>query len=197
MRSECPVLRIVSIALFLLVGGISGFAQNGKLNVHVTPKQAYIFVDDRAVSEASKHPSLSLSAGEHKVELVNYGYKPVTRTVTITAGKTSELEVTLEGIASKVSGPSHVQGTVFLGAPKPLYVPGAKVVLYGDTGISSTITDRDGKFDFFNVEPPGIYFLEATYLGLHAEQNVTVDAGAIVQVSLRLEAPDPNMSAKP
>jgi outer membrane protein OmpA-like peptidoglycan-associated protein len=105
MRSECPASRIVSTVLFLLVGAISVFAQDGKLNLHVTPKQAYIFVDDRAISEASKRPSLKLSAGEHKVELVNYGYKPVTRTVTITAGKNTELEVTLEAVASKVSGP--------------------------------------------------------------------------------------------
>jgi hypothetical protein len=80
---------------------------------------------------------------------------------------------------------------VFLGAPnEPLYVSGAKVLLYGDAGISSTITDRDGKFSFLNVEPPGIYFLEATYSGFRAEQNVIVDAGAAVQASLRLEAPD-------
>jgi len=85
-----------------------------------------------------------------------------------------------------------MQGTVFSGAPdEPLYR--AKVTLYGDTGVISTITDRDGKFSFADVEP-GVYFLQASYLGLHAEQNVTVHAGAVVQVSLHLEVPDPNMS---
>jgi hypothetical protein len=84
---------------------------------------------------------------------------------------------------------------VFLGAPdEPLCRPGAKVTLYGDTGVISTITDRDGKFSFSDVEPPGVYFLQASYLGLHAEQNVMVDAGTVVQVSLHLEVPDPNMS---
>jgi len=92
---------------------------------------------------------------------------------------------------------SRLQGTVFSGAPdEPLYRPGAKVTLYGDTGVISTITDRDGKFSFADVEPPGVYFLQASYRGLHAEQNVTVHAGAVVQVSLHLEVPDPNM-AKP
>jgi hypothetical protein len=90
---------------------------------------------------------------------------------------------------------SRLQGTVFSGAPDaPLYRPGAKVSLYGDTGIISTITDRDGKFAFTNIDPPGIYFIEATYFGLHAEQTVTVHAGAVVQISLHLEAPDPNVS---
>ena len=90
---------------------------------------------------------------------------------------------------------SRMQGTVFSGAPdEPLYRPGAKVTLYGDTGVISTITDRDGRFSFTNIDPPGIYFIEATYFDLHAEQNVTVHAGAVVQVSLHLEVPDPNMS---
>src|SRR5215469_13870606 len=106
---EMSLVRNLSLltlsALVLTLSSTLASAQSGKLHLQVTPKQAYIFVDDRAVSEASKHPSLSLSAGEHKVELVNYGYKPVTRTVTITAGKTSELQVTLEAIASRVSGP--------------------------------------------------------------------------------------------
>ncbi len=62
-------------------------------------------MDDKAISEASKHHSLALSAGEHKVELVNYGHQPVTRTVAIEAGKTAELSVSLEAIASNVSGP--------------------------------------------------------------------------------------------
>jgi len=105
MKSGFPVPRIVFVALFLLAGGISGFAQNGNLKLRVTPKQAYIFVDDRAISEASKHPSLTLSVGEHKVELVNYGYQPVTRPITITAGKTTNLDVALQAVAAKVSGP--------------------------------------------------------------------------------------------
>ena len=105
MRSECSASRIVTTALFVLAGAISVFAQDGKLNLHVTPKQAYIFVDDRAISEASKHHSLSLKPGEHKIELVNYGYESVTRDVTITAGKTTNLEVALQAVGTKVGGP--------------------------------------------------------------------------------------------
>lgn len=104
MRSECSALRTFATALFLLASAISLFAQNGKLNLHVTPKQAYIFVDDRAISEASKHRFLSLNPGEHKIELVNYGYVPVTRNVTINPGKATTLEVALQPVAAKVSG---------------------------------------------------------------------------------------------
>jgi hypothetical protein len=48
--------------------------------VHVTPEQAYVFVDGRAISEASKHNSFTLSAGDHKIDLANYGYTPASRT---------------------------------------------------------------------------------------------------------------------
>ena len=95
----------LSVALLMLTGGISSFAQDGKLVIHATPKQAYIFADGRAISEASKHRSLSLSPGDHKIELVNYGYAPQTQTVTITAGKTTNLDVTLTPVTGTVSGP--------------------------------------------------------------------------------------------
>lgn len=91
---------------------------------------------------------------------------------------------------------SRLQGTVFLGASNEP-TPGAKVTLYGDTGTLSTVTDRDGNFSFTDVEPPGVYFLQASYRDLHTEQNVMVHAGTVVQVSLHLEAPDPIGSAKP
>jgi outer membrane protein OmpA-like peptidoglycan-associated protein len=96
---------IVSVVLLTLGGAISSYAQDGKLTIHVTPKQTYVFVDDRAVGEASKHHSISLTAGNHKIELVNYGYTPTTRTVTIAAGETANLDVTLEPVAGTVSGP--------------------------------------------------------------------------------------------
>jgi len=95
----------LSVALLVLTAGISSFAQDGKLVIHATPKQAYIFADGRAISEASKHHSLSLSAGDHKIELVNYGYAPSTQTVTITAGKTTNLDLTLTPVTGTVSGP--------------------------------------------------------------------------------------------
>lgn len=96
---------MVSTVLLVLASAIPAFAQNGKLKLHVTPKQAYVFSDDRAISEASKISSLNLSAGDHKIELVNYGYQPVTRNVTIIAGKTTNLEIALEPVGKSVSGP--------------------------------------------------------------------------------------------
>ena len=106
MKFEIRASRlIISVALFMLLGGTSTFAQDGKLSLHVTPHQAYLFVDGRAIGEVSKHHSLALSAGDHKIELANYGYELATRTTTITAGKTTDLEVTLTPVSGNVSAP--------------------------------------------------------------------------------------------
>src|SRR5215468_4993949 len=106
MKSQKQVLCLsLCVVLFVCVGNTSLRAQDGRLALHITPRHAYVFVDGRAISEASKVHSIKLSAGDHKVELVNYGYVPVNRDVSITAGQTTDLEVTLTPVASNVSGP--------------------------------------------------------------------------------------------
>jgi hypothetical protein len=81
----------------------SGFAQDGKLKIKVTPKQAYVFVDGNAIREGSH--DISLSPGKHTVVVVNYGYKISTQDVTIEAGKSTPLEVKLDAYGGTVSGP--------------------------------------------------------------------------------------------
>jgi outer membrane protein OmpA-like peptidoglycan-associated protein len=98
-RTAIPAMMLV------LASGLLCFAQEGMLALQGTPKQAYVFIDDHAVGEASHHRSLKLSPGDHKVELVNYGYTPVTRTVTITSGQVMNLEIALPAVASSVSPP--------------------------------------------------------------------------------------------
>lgn len=144
---------LLSAAVLMVASGISSFAQDGKLVLHVTPKQAYIFVDGRAISEASEHRSLSLSPGEHKIELANYGYAPSTQTVTITAGKDTKLDVALTPVTGTVSGPF---GAISIGGP-----PRDAVLLNGKTPDYFV-----GHVDEFNndwiwkqelVVPPGTY----------------------------------------
>ena len=104
------------------------------------------------------------------------------------------------GLAGQVTEKinTHLEGTVFLGGSSdPLLVEGAKVALYGDTGVFSTVTNREGEFDFANIDPPGIYLVEVTYRGLHADENVMVPAGSVVQVSLHLKPPDPEPAEQP
>ena len=104
MKIQSQTFR-VGILVLVIATGQQVLAQDGKLKIHTSPKRAYIFIDGHAMGEASKHHSLSLDAGDHKIEVVNYGYSPVTNTVTITAGETSNLEVTLPPVGATVSGP--------------------------------------------------------------------------------------------
>jgi outer membrane protein OmpA-like peptidoglycan-associated protein len=98
-------ISLSCVVLVFLANPLSIHAQDGKLNVQVTPRHAYIFIDGHAMSEASKRHSFSLGPGDHKVEIVNYGYTPVSRTVTITTGETANIEVTLNPVSTTVTGP--------------------------------------------------------------------------------------------
>ena len=85
-----------------------------------------------------------------------------------------------------------IEGTVSTaGDTDPIPVSGAKIVLYGETGAISTVTDVEGKFSFTGVAP-GTYFLRAKYLGLRAEQKIQIDSGMVVQVAVQLDDPNAN-----
>jgi peptidoglycan-associated lipoprotein len=132
MKPVTHICRFAScVALLLIIDGTSTFAQEGKLILRIKPQQAYVFVDGRAIGETSKQHSLRLSEGDHKIDLANYGYIPVTRTITITAGKTVDLEVALTPISEKVAGPfgaMTIEGAahdaVLLNGKTPLFFVG-------------------------------------------------------------------------
>ena len=91
------------LALSLALCAATSFAQEGKLKVKVTPKQAYLFVDGQAIREGNQ--TISLSAGKHTVVVVNYGYKIHSEEVNIDAGKTTDVTVALEAYGGTVNGP--------------------------------------------------------------------------------------------
>ena len=91
------------LALAFALTATAGFAQDGKLRVKPTPKQADVFVDGQAQRQGV-YP-ITLSAGKHTVVVVNYGYKISTQEVTIEAGKTTVLPVALEAYGGTVNGP--------------------------------------------------------------------------------------------
>jgi hypothetical protein len=95
--------HLFALALALVLCATAGFAQEGKLKIKVTPKQAYVFVDGQAIREGNQ--TIPLSAGKHIVAVVNYGYKIHTEDVNIDAGKTTDLKVALEAYGGTVNGP--------------------------------------------------------------------------------------------
>ena len=91
------------IILLATLSATAGAAETGKLKIHVSPKQAYVFVDGKAIRDGSQ--SIKLTPGSHEVSVHNYGYASATQSVQIEAGKTSELKIDLQKSGEKVSGP--------------------------------------------------------------------------------------------
>jgi len=95
-----------AIALVVLLGMSANLpmsAQEGKLKVKVHPPEAYVFVDGKAMGQA--YHTVMLSPGNHRIDLVNYGYKTTTRDVSISSGETLRIEAQLEPIPETVTGP--------------------------------------------------------------------------------------------
>ncbi|MFY9527521.1 MAG: OmpA family protein [Candidatus Acidiferrales bacterium] len=127
MRRLCSLFAALAATLVLFAAPT--FAQDGKLKIHVTPKQAYVFVDGKAIREGSR--TMTLSAGKHTVVVVNYGYKITSKDVDIEAGKTTNLDVPLEAYGGPVAGPwgririnGNRRAAVLLNGKKPDYFVG-------------------------------------------------------------------------
>jgi OmpA family/PEGA domain len=94
---------LLTLVVAITLCATAGFAQDGKLKIKVTPKQAYVFVDGQAIRDGNQ--SISLAPGKHTVVVVNYGYKMESRDVNIDAGKSTPLDVTLQAYGGNVAGP--------------------------------------------------------------------------------------------
>jgi hypothetical protein len=116
-----------------LMGVVPAFAQSGaqmsKLKIHVSPKQAYVFVDGKAIQDGSQ--TIKLKPGTHTVGIYNYGYTPQTQEVELSAGNTKNLDFTLQPAGDKVSGPfgyiqlkGHPRTAILVNGNTPSYFVG-------------------------------------------------------------------------
>ncbi|MGB6693431.1 MAG: hypothetical protein WBE56_04565, partial [Terracidiphilus sp.] len=177
------VSLLVSWVAWLLICVQPAWAKSdrGYLVVHVSPPQTYIYADGEPVVEAHGH-YIILSAGQHTINMYNYGYKPETRIVTIKARKWWNIKVEMQPIPGMISGP---WGCITLeGAPR------AAVLLNGKDPAVFFV----GHGDEFNNEwlwhqelvvPPGKHELTVEYLNsdpwtipvdVQANHRVVVDA---------------------
>ena len=148
------LLGYVMSLVVLLLGATPLLAKCGHLKLHVTPKQAYVFIDDVPLGWGSG--LLWATPGEHTLAVYNYGYKPYTAKFTSESGKTSSLSVALEAIPGTVPGP---WGRIELKGPG-----GAAVLLNRDT--PDFFVGNVGEFNSGKrrlLVPPGNYQL--TVLG--------------------------------
>lgn len=127
-------LNIFVLACFLVfslatLSAATDSGTTGKLKIHVSPKQAYVFVDGSAIRDGSQ--TIKLAPGSHEVSVHNYGYTPVTKSVQIESGQTSDLSVDLQKSGGEVSGPfgdielkGHPRAAVLLNGTTPDYFAG-------------------------------------------------------------------------
>jgi len=167
----------------LLIGAAAVFAQgkttNGILKIRVSPKQAYVFVDDKAIRDGNQ--AIPLDAGKHTVEVRNYGYLPQTQDIEITSGKKTELTVTLQPSGDKVAGPfadielkGHPRAAVLLNGKTPAFFVGHVDEF-----------DNNWLWHQWLLVKPGSYQVTVTQQGQTFWSGpVTVDAGKRVIVDL-------------
>ena len=145
-------------------------AKPGKLKMKVKPKQAYTFVDGRAIGPGNR--SVKLGVGTHHVVVANYGYKFAEQDVSIDSKKTLPLDIKLETVGAPVSGP---RGRIQIESGRGL--PARKWFGGDDAAVLLTGTKPDyfvGHVDEFNHDiiwrqellvPPGTHLVTVTRFG--------------------------------
>src|SRR5580704_5795798 len=126
--------RLLGATLFLSSIAFAQDPKPGKLQMKVTPKQAYTFVDGKAIGPGNR--VIKLDVGTHHVVVANYGYKFVEQDVSLDSDKTVPVDIKLEPVGAPVPGPrGRIQietggihgataAAVLLNGKKPLYFVG-------------------------------------------------------------------------
>jgi OmpA family/PEGA domain len=179
IRSNIFVLATFVIFSLATLSAATDGGTTGKLQIHVSPKQAYVFVDGSAIRDGSQ--TVKLAPGSHEVSVHNYGYTPVTQSVEIESGKTTDLNVDLQKSGNRVPGPfgdiefkGHPRAAVLLNGKTPDYFVGH-------------VDEFDWNWIWHQrlLIKPGIYNVDVTREGKSIWSGpVTVKAGQQVTVYL-------------
>jgi hypothetical protein len=129
MLFRTSFLALCASAFLWLNPAIARSQDSAKLKVHAQPKQAYIFVDGKAV-RAGSH-AIRLAPGMHTIIVRNYGYTANTQKAQLTSGNETKLNVDLLPYGGKVNGPfadlefkGDHQAAVMLNGQSPSYFVG-------------------------------------------------------------------------
>ena len=107
MQNRIPAARkLFGLMGTVLLLSVAAFAQEpklGKLRVTVSPKQAYTFVDGKAIGPGNR--TVKLGLGTHHLVVANYGYKFFEQDVSVDSDKTLPMKVDLQSAGSEIPGP--------------------------------------------------------------------------------------------
>jgi outer membrane protein OmpA-like peptidoglycan-associated protein len=185
---KIKTLSLMILVLAVLVGPAT-FAQQskpGKLRVTVSPKEAYTFVDGKAIGSGNR--TIKLDVGAHRLIVANYGYKFVEQDVSIDSEQTVPVDIKLERAGAAVPGPrgriqiekGMLHGTtagaaVLLNGKKPAYFVGHVDEFNNDIGWHQEL-----------IVPPGTHQVTVTRYGdeiWSGAVTVAADQRVIINVS--------------
>jgi outer membrane protein OmpA-like peptidoglycan-associated protein len=170
----------------LILLSVAAFAQDlkpGKLKISVHPKQAYTFIDGKAIGPGNR--KIKLDVGTHHLVVANYGFKFVERDISIDSHQTLPLDIQLEPAGGEVPGPrGRIQievgrmragdAAVLMNGKKPQYFTG-----HVDEFNNDIIKHQE------LVVPPGTHELTVTRYGKELwSGSVTVGADQRVIVNI-------------
>jgi hypothetical protein len=181
-------LLCLPIGAALLLATIASSQEMGVLKMSVYPKQAYTFVDGRAIGPGNR--TINLPYGSHQVIVANYGYKFYEKELTIDSDRAAVLKVTLDPTGDEVSGPrGRIQ--IELGELGTFTDAGADAVLLN----GKTVNYFVGHVDEFNhdihwhqelIVPPGEQHITVTRNGVDAWSgtvSVAANQRVIIDIS--------------
>ena len=160
-------------------------AKPGKLKMSVSPKQAYTFVDGKAIGPGNR--VIKLDVGTHHVVVANYGYKFVEQDVSLDSDKTVPVDIKLEPVGAPVPGP---RGRIQI-EPRRLHgATGAAVLLNGKKPLYFVghVDEFDNDFNWHQelIVPPGTHQVTVTRDGKELWSGpitVAADQRVIVNIS--------------
>jgi len=160
-------------------------AKPGKLKMSVSPKQAYTFVDGKAIGPGNR--VIKLGVGTHHVVVANYGYKFVEQDVSLDSDKTVPVDIKLEPIGAPVPGP---RGRIQLEAGRLHGATAAAVLLNGKKPLYFVGHVDEFDHDIFwyqeLIVPPGTHLVTVTRDGKElwtGPITVAADQRVIVNIS--------------
>src|ERR1700739_1398330 len=170
MRTKSFVIATLFSAISYLCA-VPPFAQSsqetGKLKIHVDPKQAYVFVDGKAIRDGSQ--TIELASGDPNVGVYNYGVTPKRQDVHVGAGETTDLRVRLQSSGDLVAGP--FADIEFKGDPR------AAVLLNGQT--PAYFVGHVDEFDWHWIWHPRLLVKPGTYQVTVTREGNTIWSGPV------------------
>ena len=171
------------VSVFFVLAASAQSTKPGKLKIVVSPKQAYTFVDGRAIGPGRRR--IKLEVGAHHLVVANYGYKFTEKDVSIDSDHTTSLDIALEPAGAEVPGPrGRIQievgmrragdAAVLLNGKKPGYFVGHVDEFNNDIMSHQEL-----------IVPPGTHELTVTRYGKELwSGSVTVGASQRVIVNI-------------